>query len=138
MKVVIDTNCLLVSIPRQARHRWFFDALRAGYFEVVVSTEILAEYAEKVSDFYAPTVSENVLKLLIDLPRLVLTDVFFRWNLLQDPDDNKFVDAYVSANADYLITYDRGFRTLWQRTFPRVMCLTLDEFKPILDNVRER
>jgi predicted nucleic acid-binding protein len=51
MRIVIDTNCLLVSIPRLARHRWLFDALRLGTCEVVLTTEILNEYAEQLPTF---------------------------------------------------------------------------------------
>lgn len=46
MRVVIDTNCFLVSIPKISPYRPVFDAYRTGQFELAVSTDVLAEYAE--------------------------------------------------------------------------------------------
>lgn len=133
MRVVIDTNCLLVCIPRQAKHRWLFDAIQEGRFEVAISTEILSEYAEQLQAFYTPTIAENVLKLLLELPKLVPTEIFFNWNLISnDPDDNKFVDCYVAANADYLVTNDRHYRGLQRVGFPPITCVTLDEFRNLI------
>lgn len=36
-------------------------------------------------------------------------EVYYRWQLLKDKDDNKFTDCYVAANAEYLLTHDTGF-----------------------------
>ena len=60
MTIVLDTNCLLQIIPRFARHRWLFDTVKNGELEVAVTTEILAEYEEQLSDFYAPAVAAAI------------------------------------------------------------------------------
>jgi predicted nucleic acid-binding protein len=46
MKVVLDTNILLVSIPKASPFRIILDALLAGKFELVISNEILSEYSK--------------------------------------------------------------------------------------------
>ena len=46
-----------------------------------------------------------------------------------DPDDNKFVDCAVSANAKYIISNDRHFKALDDIDFPKVNILTIHEFK---------
>jgi uncharacterized protein len=46
MRIVIDTNCLLVSIPKFSETRWLFDGLRSGIFEFGITTEILEEYED--------------------------------------------------------------------------------------------
>lgn len=43
MRVLLDTNIVLVIAPYFSAYRWVYDALRAGRFELVVSTEILDE-----------------------------------------------------------------------------------------------
>ena len=54
MRVVIDTNCLIASIPRHNPEYWLYKAFRNKAFDWVVSNEILFEYEEKLSDFYSP------------------------------------------------------------------------------------
>ena len=64
MKVVIDTNCLIASIPRQNPEYWLYEAFRSEKFDWVVSSEILHEYEEQLSDFYSPHTADLVLKIL--------------------------------------------------------------------------
>lgn len=49
MKVVIDTNVLLVSIPKKSKYRLIFDYLIDMKYDLVVSNEILFEYEEIIS-----------------------------------------------------------------------------------------
>ncbi|MCP9764883.1 PIN domain-containing protein [Lacihabitans soyangensis] len=63
MRIVIDTNCLLVSIPKFSETRWLFDGLRSGIFEFGITTEILEEYEEVIGDFYSPNVALNVVEI---------------------------------------------------------------------------
>lgn len=49
MRAVIDTNCLLASIPPKNSHYWLYEAFRDEYFEWLISNEILTEYEEKLS-----------------------------------------------------------------------------------------
>ena len=46
MRVVIDTNVLLVSISTKSRYRPIFDALLEGKYQLAISNEILSEYME--------------------------------------------------------------------------------------------
>ena len=46
MKIVLDTNCLIQSIPRQSRYRKVWESLVRGEYVLCVSTEILEEYVE--------------------------------------------------------------------------------------------
>jgi len=53
----------------------------------------------------------------------------FKWNFITaDPDDNKFVDCAIAANADYIITNDAHFNILKNIAFPKVNVLTLQQF----------
>ncbi|MDX1943261.1 MAG: putative toxin-antitoxin system toxin component, PIN family [Saprospiraceae bacterium] len=133
MKVLIDTNCLLVAIPRKSPYRWLYDAMKQGLFTLAFTNEILAEYEEQIGVFYSPSVAENVLKTLVNIPKLEKVEVYFKWNLITvDFDDNKFVDCAIACNADYIITHDKHFRILTQIDFPKVNCITINEFKEAL------
>ena len=41
MQVVLDTNCLLVSIGRKSKYRPIFDALLDGKIKLLISNDIL-------------------------------------------------------------------------------------------------
>ena len=98
-----------------------------------VTDEILLEYEEVLKSKYSDTVAGNFLIALNELPNVYFVHVYFRWSLIiDDPDDNKFVDCYVAAGAYYLITHDSHFNILKSITFPKVNLLTIDEFKLIL------
>ena len=45
-----------------------------------------------------------------------------------DPDDNKFVDCAVAANAKFVVTDDGHFDLLKQIDFPKVNIIGLDDF----------
>ncbi len=133
MIVVIDTNVLLNCIPRQAKTRWLFEALRRGAFRFALSTEILQEYVEVFGAYYSPEVAENVVNLLLNQSNRIETSVAYRWNLIEDdPDDNKFVDCGVAAGARYVVTRDRHFRVLDRLGFPPIDRITPEAFRKLL------
>ncbi|MHA4739321.1 PIN domain-containing protein [Dyadobacter sp. MSC1_007] len=74
----------------------------------------------------------NVVDLLNFAPNSILTTPHYRWNLIADQDDNKFVDCAISCQADYVITHDRHFNVLAEIQFPKVKTLKMFELKGIL------
>ena len=46
LKIVIDTNVLLVSVSSNSKFHWLYKALLDMDFEVSISNEILTEYEE--------------------------------------------------------------------------------------------
>jgi putative PIN family toxin of toxin-antitoxin system len=133
LKVVIDTNCLIVSIPRKNPEFWLYKAFSDGLFEWLVSNEILTEYEEQLSSFYSPKTADLVLKILSTAPNVTFTEPYFRWGLIEtDPDDNKFADLAISANANYLVTHDKHFKVLDTIPFPTVKVVDLPSFRQAL------
>ena len=63
MKAVIDTNCLIASIPKHRPEYWLYQAFRAGDFTWVISNEVLTEYEEKLGQFYSPRTAELVTNI---------------------------------------------------------------------------
>lgn len=135
MKAVLDTNCLLVSIPKEGAYRWLFDALIEKKFILALSNEIIEEYEEKIQQFYgSPSLARNVIKMLLSLENKEFIHIYFNWNLIpRDPDDNKFADCAVAANADYLVSEDKDFNVLHKIDFPMVQAVRLSEFRKIIE-----
>ena len=136
LKVVLDTNVLLVSLSPRSRHRWIFDALLTKQFTLCVTTEILLEYSEVIARHMGEAAQHNALMTLENLANLLRISPTYRFNLLADPDDNKFVDCAVAANAVCLVSHDRDFRVLREITFPKVAVVDTTEFAALLAAAR--
>ena len=133
MIVVIDTNCLLASIPPQSNYYWLYLAFKEQRFEWLISNEIMTEYEEKIIDKYSEKTANLVLSILSVAQNVIFNEPYFKWNLIEeDPDDNKFVDLTIAGNADYLITNDKHFNLLKKIDFPKINVVTIDEFKKII------
>jgi len=56
-------------------------------------------------------------------------EAYYHWQLIkQDPDDNKFADCAIAANADYLVTNDKHFNVLKQIQFPKLTVITAQKW----------
>ncbi|QJD78704.1 putative toxin-antitoxin system toxin component, PIN family [Spirosoma rhododendri] len=136
MKIVLDTNCLLVSISTRSPYHWLFQAIRQKRFDLYISNEILTEYVELIDRYFSPVVSEPVYQLLTQSDHIHQVDVFFHWPLItNDPDDDKFVDCAFAANVDFIVTEDKHYEVLATVDFPRLEVINLDVFKSLLDKL---
>lgn len=128
-RVVLDTNSLLVSIGRKSKYRPIFDALLAGQFRLLVSNDILSEYAEKIEQKANALVASNIVDFLARSPDVERIDIYFKWAILHlDGDDNKFVDCALNGRADFIVTDDRHFRILSKVDFPSIKVIKTKEF----------
>lgn len=136
MRIVLDINALLISLPVGEKYCPIFDALKAGIFTLLVTNEILTEYEEKVGEKTTPEIAQNVVRLLLNLPNVErISNIYYRWNLItNDPDDNKYIDCAVAANATYVVSDDADFRVLKRTPFPPLNLLTSDEFLELLQS----
>lgn len=133
MRVVIDTNCLIASIPAKNPEYWLYLAFRQKAFDWHISNEILLEYEETLTNFYSPLTAELVINILLTASNVIRSEAFIRWNLItKDSDDNKFANLAVSANVNYLITNDHHFDIFKKNSFPQVNILSLIEFQKVL------
>ncbi|MFD1468228.1 putative toxin-antitoxin system toxin component, PIN family [Hymenobacter caeli] len=133
MRIVLDTNVLLVSIGRQSPFRSIFDALLRQRLTLAVSTSILLEYEEILTQRNGPAVAQNVVEALRNLRNVSRHEVRYSWRLpFADPDDEKFVDCYVAAQADYLVSNDRHFEGLSAAGFPAMRVVSAAEFLTLL------
>ena len=98
-----------------------------------VSTDILEEYAEIITQKMSVEVATNVIHLLLESKFVELIDPYFRLQLIEaDHDDNKFVDCAFSANATYIVSNDKHYDVLKEVEFPQILVLKLKEFLRLL------
>lgn len=129
MKVVLDTNVLLMSIPRISKYRPIFDGLLAAKFELAISEAILQEYIEIIGRKTTGQIAQNFAELISQLENVENTEIYFRWNLITaDPDDNKFVDCAISANVKFIVSNDNHFNVLKEIEFPPLEVIHADDF----------
>jgi uncharacterized protein len=129
IKVVIDTNVLLMSIPKISKYRPIFDGLIKSKYGLAISEDIFQEYVEITGRKTTGQIAQNLGELLTQLENVEKTEVYFKWNLItSDPDDNKFVDCAISANAQFIVSNDNHFKVLKDIEFPSVDVVDADEF----------
>jgi uncharacterized protein len=136
LQIVLDTNVLLMSLPRKSPYRPIFDAFLSGKIHLLLDNAILNEYVEIIEKRSDAIVAQNIGELLVNSPNVVRVDVTTKWLLIvQDPDDDKFVDCAVAGRADYIVTNDAHFNILKTIPFPPLTVLSIDTFLEIVQNL---
>lgn len=127
--IVLDTNCLLASLSRNKEEYIIWKSLQEGKYNLCVTTEILNEYTEIIERNLSSTIAENVMFLLLNLDNVVFIQTYFKFDYItSDPDDNKFVNCAIAANASFIVTNDNHFNELDSIDFPKVNHIKIDEF----------
>ena len=133
MRVVLDTNSLIVSIGRKSQFRPIFDALINGNIKLLISNDTLSEYLEILEQRTSSIVSVNIGNYLVRSPDVEKIDIFFKWAAIYaDADDNKFVDCALNGNAELIVTDDRHFEVLRDIPFPHVKIIKTIDFLELL------
>ena len=128
-RIVLDTNCLLVSISRYGEAYPVWRGFIDGRYTLCVSTEILEEYEEVIGRLTTSEIALNVIDAILKRKNVIRLDPYFHWNLITaDPDDNKFVDCAFAANATFIVSDDTHFDVLSGVSFPKLQVLKLKEF----------
>jgi putative PIN family toxin of toxin-antitoxin system len=129
IRAVIDTNVLVASLSSRSEYHWLIRQLLEEKIDLYVTGEIILEYEEVLKIKYSFLTANHFLHALKELPNVYFTEIYFRWKLLKDEDDNKFADCYIAAGAQYLLTHDRGFNILKELPFPQINVISLHEFE---------
>lgn len=138
-KIVLDTNCLIASLSMSGQYYPVWKGLQTGWYILCVSTDILEEYAEIITEKMSVNVATNVIHLLLESEFVELVNPYFSLHLIEaDHDDNKFVDCAFAANATYIVSDDKHFDVLKDIAFPRLLVLKLKEFLGLLLSKDER
>lgn len=131
-RVVLDTNVLLVSISPRSDSYWLYESFLLGKFTLCVTTEVLMEYAEIISRHMGQTFCEQTLEVILSAVNTRRIIPAYRFNLLRDPDDNKFVDCAIAANARCIVSHDRDFWVLREVEFPKMAVVDTKKFYELL------
>lgn len=127
--IVIDTNSLIMSISSRSGYHKIWQSFLAGDFMLCISNEILEEYAEVIARNISVDAARYVIYTIMERANVRQIVPSYRWNLIEtDPDDNKFVDCAIAANAKFIVTEDRHFNVLKDIAFPSVPVINIDEF----------
>ena len=136
MRVVLDTNILLQSIGRTSRLRPIWIAMLNKTFNLYVTDAILLEYEEIISNKASVLAAQSIIALLSKALNVHLINTYYAWNAItKDVDDNKFFDAAIAANADYLVTNDRHFDEVKKLGFPKIDIISGDDFLSLVVKV---
>lgn len=132
MKVILDTNVLLIALPTRSPYHRIIQAFNNRQYDLVVTTPIFLEYEEILSQKANPLIADTVLGAFIEAPNVIAVTDYYYWGLIHsDFDDNKFTDAFLNGQADYLVTNDAHFNAVKGAEFPKINVISADEFLEI-------
>lgn len=127
--VVVDTNSLIMAISARNAYHKVWKSFLAGDFYLCVTNEIIEEYAEVIARNISFNVARYVVYTILERENTKHITPYYKWNLItRDPDDNKFVDCAITANAKFLVTEDKHFSVLKEIDFPKVEVIGIDDF----------
>ena len=128
-KIVLDTNCLIMSLSRHSEFYPVWQGIRTGRYILCVSNDIISEYREIIAIKTSEIVADNVVRMLAESPNVEFIDPRYHLELIQaDPDDNKFVDCAFAANATYIVSNDKHFNATKEIDYPKIQVIKLIEF----------
>ena len=128
MRLVLDTNSLIQCVSRRSRYHDLWLSFIDGRNQLCVTTEILNEYVEILQRETTENFASIMLEVILNNPNTLFINIFYKFNLIiSDPDDNKFIDSAIAAQAKYIVTEDHHYDALRDLEFPKVDIIGLDE-----------
>jgi uncharacterized protein len=117
MTVCLDTGVLLQIFGRKQPFQPILRALLDGWITLAISTEILLEYQEIITQLSGAERWRDVVALLELLEQLHgnirHVEPQFHFKVISvDLDDNKFCDCAITAEANFIIAEDHHFDVL--------------------------
>lgn len=109
MKVIIDTNVLVLGIffggiPKEILLGW-----KSRLFTLVISHEILEEYFEVVQELQNqyPTIQALEIIQTLAVTSEITYSLALKESICKDPDDDKFLAAALSSKTKIIISGDK-------------------------------
>lgn len=132
---VLDTNCLLQSISQRSKYHTAWQSFIQGKYILCITNDIIDEYEEIISKHMSHLAARLAIETILRANNTRRVDAQFKFGLItSDPDDNKFVDCAIVANADYIVTEDHHFDILKDIPFPKVQTIKLGQFCDMLSH----
>ncbi len=128
-KIVLDTNCLLMALSSGGRYHKAWTAFLKGEYILCFSSEMLEEYEEIIALKSSPELARKIIMLIISSKFIEKIIPYYHYNLIErDPDDNKFVDCAIAANAECIVSEDKHYKVLETIAFPKVNVIRIEKF----------
>lgn len=128
-RIVLDTNCLLQALPTHSPYHKIWEGVLCGEISLCVNTEILNEYEEILTQKTTKDIAHNVVEAIARLHTTEYQEVYIHFGLIvQDADDNKFVDCAIASDAEYIVSNNKHFNILNSIDWPKVSIITLNDF----------
>ena len=133
IRAVIDTSTLISALGWEGNPQQILDYCLDMRFKLVTSPEILEEIREvlfrKKFAFIDSDKKNEFILLLSQLAEIIYPT--HRVNICRDKDDNKFIEAALSAKATIIISSDEDL--LVSREYAGVKILSPQKFLELLD-----
>ncbi len=132
-RIVLDTNCLLQSLPSKSPYHKIWTDVFCGKISLCVNTEILDEYEEILSQKINSEVAINVVEAIARLHTTIYQEIYVHFGLIQDDeDDNKFADCAIASGAEFIVTNDKHYNILKSTPWPNIKVMNIKEFIELL------
>ena len=128
MKVVLDTNVFISGVFFSGPPHRILRAWREGRLRIVYSTAILEEYRRVFEEFgrRLPKAHPEAILQFLGVYGELIQPGEATMGVCRDPDDEKFIDCFLAAKADWLVSGDRDLLELEDRRVrvlsPRAFC----------------
>lgn len=132
MKVILDTNVIVSGIFWKGVSEKVLYALADDKFKLVISSGIITEIIKTLTNFKIKlSFDEILLWLSILLWKAELVEPEERVDVIKDdPDDNKFIEAAIEGNADYIVSQDKHLLNI--KEYQGIKIILPEEFVKIL------
>lgn len=109
MKVILDTNVIVSGIFWKGASEKVLYAWADDKFKLVLSSGIITEIIKTLMNFKIKLPFDEILLWLsILLWKAELVEPEERIDVIKDdPDDNKFIEAAIEGNANYIVSQDK-------------------------------
>ena len=134
MRVVLDTNVLIMSISKSSPFHTVWTDFMGGQYTICYTTEILLEYEEMLGRKVSASFANAILTAIVGAKNTIEIEDYYKMQLITaDPDDNKFVDCAFAANARYIVSEDCHYDVLREFDYPRIEVIDIDNFVAMLE-----
>ncbi len=132
MRAVLDTNIFISGIHWAGASGKIIDKWLENKFEIISSAEIVDEIIRTFISFKIPLDFEEILAWAsIIVEKSFFVEPKIRFDIVEDKDDNKFIDSAVEGKADYIITQDNHLLKI--KEFRGIKILMPEEFLRLLE-----
>jgi len=116
MNVVVDANIFISGIYRGGNPRNVLKTLVDGIGTLFITDEIVDEIEHALKKPKLGLTAEEVKGWITEIEKLgekiVISPKYRVTGICRDPDDNKYLECALAANADYIISGDRDLLDL--------------------------